>query len=169
MTLDAIIEGLGKNQKVFEALFDVPHRDLILFKPNEDAWCFLEIVCHLIDEEVEDFRTRVGHSLSSLEEPFKSISPSTWPKERKYLEQDYYPKIAEFLREREESLKWLRSLDAVDWNKELLHSDLGKISANRFLHNWLAHDYLHIRQLNALKYTFLKANSNEDLSYAGNW
>lgn len=169
MNVGDIIEGLSKNAKVFDALFDLPHNNLIRFKPNEGVWCFLEIVCHLIDEEVEDFRTRVGHLLNSIEKPFPSISPTTWPKERKYLEQDFYSKVVEFQKERNKSICWLKNLDKVDWHKESLHPDLGKISANRFLHNWLAHDYLHIRQLNALKYTFLQKNSREDLTYAGNW
>jgi hypothetical protein len=35
--------------------------------------------------------------------------------------------------------------------------------------NWLAHDYLHIRQILRLKYEYLKSISEEDLSYAGEW
>lgn len=169
MMLNDIIKGLEKNKKVFEALLDVPHDDLIRFKPKEDSWCFLEIVCHLIDEEVEDFRARVNHTLVSLESPFKSISPRTWPYDRKYLNQDFNVKSNEFLQEREKSIHWLKNLPASNWNQEFIHPDLGKISAKRFLHNWLAHDYLHIRQLNALKYAFLEKRTGQDLTYAGNW
>ncbi|NKI33409.1 DinB family protein [Croceivirga thetidis] len=169
MTITDVIDGLSNNKKIFESLFELPHKDLILFKTDAKAWCFLEVVCHLIDEEVEDFRARISFSLASFEKPFKSISPKTWPIERKYLAQDFGIKVSEFIKERENSLNWLNSLEGVNWNKELLHPDLGKMSAKQFLHNWLAHDYLHIRQLNALKYKFLKEHSDEDLSYAGNW
>ena len=37
------------------------------------------------------------------------------------------------------------------------------------LTNWLAHDYLHIRQIIKLKFDFLKDQSDEHLSYAGEW
>ena len=38
-----------------------------------------------------------------------------------------------------------------------------------FSPNWLAHDYLHIRQIIRLKFAYLQQLSKEDLSYAGNW
>jgi hypothetical protein len=38
-----------------------------------------------------------------------------------------------------------------------------------FLHNWLAHDYLHIRQIIRIKYDYLKKTSGEILLYAGEW
>ncbi len=43
------------------------------------------------------------------------------------------------------------------------------MTAKMFLSNWLAHDYLHIRQITKLKYDYLKQLTNEDLNYAGNW
>jgi hypothetical protein len=43
------------------------------------------------------------------------------------------------------------------------------MSARLFLHNWLAHDYLHIRQINRLKFAYLKAHSDISLDYAGAW
>ena len=42
-------------------------------------------------------------------------------------------------------------------------------SAKQFLNNWLAHDYHHIRQINAIQYDFLKSSSGEALNYAGKW
>jgi len=43
------------------------------------------------------------------------------------------------------------------------------MSAKFILANWLAHDYLHIRQITRLKYDYLQDIPNENLSYAGNW
>jgi len=43
------------------------------------------------------------------------------------------------------------------------------MTASMFFSNWLAHDYLHIRQITRLKYDYLKQLTNEDLSYAGTW
>ena len=31
------------------------------WKPDADSWSILEVVCHLVDEEREDFRTRLDH------------------------------------------------------------------------------------------------------------
>ena len=169
MQVKDIISGLEKNIVVFQALFDVDTPDLIGFKPTEDAWSVLEIVCHLLDEEREDFRARVKLALFSPGSKPAPISPTTWPMERKYEEQDFREMVHKFLQERESSVQWLKGLEAVDWNNQLDRLDLGNMSALNFLQNWLAHDYHHIRQLNAIKHAFLKATSADGLSYAGKW
>jgi hypothetical protein len=46
---------------------------------------------------------------------------------------------------------------------------LGRLSAGTFLSNWLAHDYLHIRQIIRLKYQYLQRQTRESLDYAGAW
>ena len=43
------------------------------------------------------------------------------------------------------------------------------MSAKLFLTNWLAHDYLHIRQIIRYQYHYLKESTAIDLGYAGNW
>jgi hypothetical protein len=73
------------------------------------------------------------------------------------------------LAEREQSVKWLQSLTNPKWDNVHEHSKFGKMTAKMFLSNWLAHDYLHIRQITKLKYDYLKQLTNEDLDYAGNW
>jgi hypothetical protein len=35
--------------------------------------------------------------------------------------------------------------------------------------NWLAHDYLHIRQINRYCYEMLQQNTRQNLKYAGDW
>ena len=77
--------------------------------------------------------------------------------------------LERFLNEREESIQWLETLTNPPWDNAHLHPKLGPMSASLFLNNWLAHDYLHIRQITKLKYDRLKAISGENLDYAGNW
>jgi hypothetical protein len=43
------------------------------------------------------------------------------------------------------------------------------MTARSFLTNWLAHDYLHLRQILRIKHHYLKTESGESLSYAGAW
>jgi hypothetical protein len=43
------------------------------------------------------------------------------------------------------------------------------MSAGMLLANWLAHDYLHFRQITKLKYDYIKYRTGEDLAYAGTW
>lgn len=164
-----IINELNRNKEVFHSLlYGIPeeqHR----WKPEEKKWCLLEVVCHLYDEEREDFRMRVKQVLEDPETEPPPIDPEGWVQSRKYMQQDYEERLKMFLDERERSVEWLRSLQSPKWNNAWKHPKYGPLSAQMFLTNWLAHDYLHIRQITRLKYQYLKAFSTVTLRYAGDW
>jgi len=169
MNIKKITNELKRNKNVFKELLDELPEEQYLWKQNPEKWCLLEIVCHLFDEEREDFRTRTKHVLETPELPLPKIDPVGWVKERKYLEQDYSKRLSEFLFQREQSVKWLQSLNHTNWDNAFDHPKFGKMTAKMFLSNWLAHDYLHFRQITKLKFDYLKYLSGEDLTYAGNW
>ena len=97
------------------------------------------------------------------------INPIAWIAERKYMEQDFYHTLQMFEQERKQSVNWLHTIENVDWGQFYQHPKLGKMTAGMLLSNWLAHDYLHFRQIIATKYQYLKQHINENLEYAGNW
>lgn len=169
MKVEEVIRELDRNRKVFRALLTDISEELITWKADSKRWCLLEIVCHLVDEEREDFRTRVGHALEKPLEPLTPIDPVGWPKTRNYLEQDFETAVKKWEQERIASVKWLCELNDQNWESAVNNQELGKITARGFLFNWLAHDYLHIRQINALKHAYLKHKSGDSLTYAGNW
>ena len=74
-----------------------------------------------------------------------------------------------FFEEREASIAWLENLDSPDWNAYYIHPKLGKLSAKYYLTNWVAHDYLHMRQITKLKFDYLHHRTGENLEYAGIW
>jgi len=164
-----IIKELERNRAVFKELLINTPKEEYLWKPNQNKWCLLEIICHLVDEEIEDFRTRVHSVLENPEKTLPPFDPVSWVVDRKYLEQDYTIKVESFLNEREKSINGLQQLKAVNWDNSYLHPKLGPMSAKLFLSNWLAHDYLHIRQILNLKFEYLKYHSGETLEYAGEW
>jgi hypothetical protein len=169
MEPENIIDLLEQNQYTFKALLkDISH-ELIYWKPAPDKWCLLEILCHLYDEEREDFRTRVKSVLEDPRKPLPKIDPLRWVTDHEYMKQEYLHKLLSFLTERQKSVEWLRSLKIPDWENTYQHPQLGPMSAFLFLNNWLAHDFLHIRQINKNKYLFLKAHVSTSLDYAGNW
>lgn len=165
----AIIVELKRNRAVFKHLLEGIPLEIRKWKPNPEKWCLLEIVCHLLDEEVEDFRERVRHVLQTPDLPLKPFDQLAWPVERSYLNQDFDGILMKFLEERNASVIWLYSLNNPNWNSKVTHQGLGEVSAKSFLVNWLAHDYHHIRQINSLKYDYLRFKSGDDLTYAGNW
>lgn len=162
-------EELNRNSKIFEYLFLKIDSEEYLWKPSENKWCLLEILCHLYDEEREDFRARIKHIFENPKLPMKSIDPVSWVKDRNYIQKDYVKVLKGLLNERKKSIEWLINLDNPEWNKFYIHPKLGKMSAHMILTNWVAHDYLHIKQIVKLKYDYLKIITGENLFYAGVW
>ena len=164
-----IADQLRKNKDVFYNLLKDIDENMYLWKQNPKKWCLLEIVCHLYDEEREDFGFRTKWVLERPGETPPPIDPVKWVTERKYIEQDYNQALKKFIEEREQWLKWLQSLENPKWENYYEHPKIGKLTAKFFLTNWLAHDYLHIRQLTKLKFDYLEHHSGEMMDYAGKW
>lgn len=144
------------------------------WKPPGGAWSILEIVCHLADEEVEDFRTRVRLTLKEPGTPWPPIDPEGWAVARRYNEQDLDAQIARFAREREASVRWLRGEIAAgaDWARECVHPRMGPIAAGTLLVSWAAHDALHMRQIAKRLYELAELEGAADgfvARYAGEW
>jgi len=169
MDQSVIIAELARNRDVFHSLLAGASATEYTWKPAPDKWCLLEIICHLYDEEREDFRARTKSVLEDPERPLEPIDPVGWVETREYMAQDFGLVLDKWVDERSESIHWLRSLASPDWNKACEHPKLGKLSAGTFLSNWLAHDYLHIRQIVRLKYQYLQHLTGESLDYAGTW
>jgi hypothetical protein len=120
------------------------------FKPNPDAWSILEVICHLYDEEREDFRQRLDMMLHRPTEKWPPIDPTGWVVARKYNERDLAEMITNFGAERQNSLAWLKRLSNPNWEAEYLTS-FGVMKAGDMLGSWVAHDQLHLRQLVELR------------------
>ena len=169
MDTNYIIRELQKNKFVFKELLQNLDSKIITWKPDPEKWCLLEIVCHLLDEESEDFRARLQSTLESTEQEFVRIDPAGWVSSRKYIERDFKVELFEFLNERESSINFLEQLKEPKWDNFYVHPKFGNMTAKLFFTNWLAHDYLHIRQIIKLKFDYLSFTTNEKLNYAGDW
>lgn len=164
-----IINKLSENLNTFRYLLSGISKEEYLYKPLPEKWCLLEIVCHLNDEEQFDFRARTKHILENIKTDLPPIDPVGWVKSKNYIEQNYEEMFEKFLYERKRSAEWLKSLKEPEWNNEYKHQKFGIMSAEFFLTNWLAHDYLHFRQITALKFDYLKFISGIEPLYAGEW
>ena len=169
MDYQHIIKSLEANKTIFESLLKGLTEQEYRWKQNPNKWCALEIICHLHDEEREDFRARVKHVLETPNSPMLPINPVGWVTERKYIELDFESALTAFIHEREYSIEWLKSLHNPKWDNAFHHPKFGALSAKFFLTNWLAHDYLHIRQITRLKYDYLADMSGINIDYAGTW
>ena len=111
-----LIDQLARHGDVFRAHFTGLVPAEVLWKPAPEKWCTLEIVCHLYDEERDDFHARLQHVLSTPDAPLPPTDPPGWMIERRYLEQDFNSMLGQFLEERQRTVQWLRTLDNAPWS-----------------------------------------------------
>ena len=169
MNLDYFINRLALNRVVFESLLREVTPEQAIWKPAPEKWSMLEVVNHLYDEEREDFRARLDLTLKDPAEPWPPIDPQGWVMTRKYSERQLGASLDDFLSEREKSLAWLKGLTAPSWENR--HEVSGRSrTAGDLLASWLAHDFLHIRQLTRLHWQYISVVATPyETTYGGPW
>ncbi len=138
-------------------------------RPGPGAWSILEVVCHLYDEEREDFREHLDCIINRPNDEWHRIDPSAWVTSRKYNEQNLREMKEKFFGERSKSLDWLKGLSGANWDAS--HSTpFGDRSAGQVYASWIAHDNLHIRQLVELRRARIERIAQPySVAYAGDW
>ncbi len=130
-------------------------------KPDQDNWSVLEVLNHLVDEEINDFRKHINHTFIPPKEALEG--------ERQYNDRDLDEALAVFRTEREKSITWLGTLVDPDWDKKIVFT-WGTLTIGDMLVSWLAHDLLHMRQLVELQYMLNKLTYEPySVEYAGKW
>lgn len=169
MDASRLIERLGAFASGLPALVAAVSEEQGRWRPPSGAWSILEIVCHLVDEEVRDFRTRVEMTLRDPASAWPAIHPSDWAINERYNERVLSESVRRFVEERRASIAWLRSLKDPDWGRAYMHPKAGRLSAGMLLGSWAAHDALHIRQIAKRLYELAGRDCGESVGYAGDW
>ena len=138
-------------------------------RPTTEDWSILEVMCHLRDEEREDFREHLDFILHPKNREWLKIDPQGWIISRKYNQQNFEEIRGSFFEERRKSLDWLIDLVDVDWDTTC-DSEFGPFSAGEMFACWIAHDNLHIRQLVELQRARIeRVTQTHNILYAGDW
>jgi len=160
---------LEKNKNIIYNLLSGSSKEEYLWKQADDKWNLLTIICHLYDEEREDFRTRFKNVIETPDKKPPQFDPLAWITAREYTKQNFEEKLALFLLERDKSIAYLNGLKKPNLTQGYQYKEYGMIDGTFFLANWLAHDYLHIKQITRLKYDYVAKLSKRKIDYAGTW
>ena len=163
---------LGRLPAVLDALLVGLDEAGARTRPAPDEWSPVEIVCHLRDEETEDFGARLRVIVNGADE-FAPIDSERWAEERRYGEESL-PVVLEALRvRRHASLGLLASVAPDTLTGSRSHRRLGRLSGLDLLAAWVAHDRIHLAQLAgtlariwALRWAPLRAEYAGPIPYA---
>jgi len=115
-------------------------------RPAPTEWAPVEIVCHLRDEETEDFVARLS-VITQGRASFAPIDPEGWAAQRGYLEADGPAVLADLCRRRGQSVAWLAGVVPERLTRAVEHPRAGRLTGLDLLAAWVAHDRLHLAQL----------------------
>jgi hypothetical protein len=171
--LPACIAALERFPATLRAAVNGITPDEARHRPPSGAWSIIEIVNHLADEEVDDFPRRLRLILNDPHQDWPPIDPEGWAKQRDYQSRDLPESLDRFVRQREQNVAWLRSLEGSSPPPDFSitkHDPRGSMAAGDMLAAWLAHDMLHLRQVAKRLYELAAVRTGGyDPAYAGPW
>jgi len=167
--LNDIIRQLTANAQAVQALLETVSYDQAVWKPDAETWSLAQTMDHLYNEERGDFRAHIQEILSQPQVAWGAMQPP-WSQITS-LKQG----LTDFLREREDSITWLRGLAGANWETALTASfgpdnEQVTLRAGDVLVSWVAHDHLHLRQFNELLFAYNQRQARPySVDYAGGW
>ncbi len=168
MDIENLTAQVESTAQAIRALTENVSADAASWKPHADAWSLLDVVIHLAYEEEYDFPARLHRVLHHPHKEWPPGDPARGVTETKRRQGLEHARDA-FTSARQESLAWLRGLEAPDWDAAY-ETPFGQIRAGDLMAAWVAHDLLHLRQLIELRYRHLAQQVRPyRLRYAGRW
>jgi len=146
--LSGVRRDLARLPPILSALLDGLETAVWRERPAPAEWAPLEIVCHLRDEEVEDFGARVRVVVEGSDH-FAAIDPERWAAERRYRDADPAAALAAFTDRRAANLEFLAMVPLDRLHATVTQSGSGTLSGLDLLAAWVTHDRLHLAQLAA--------------------
>jgi hypothetical protein len=139
-----------------------------VWKPADGAWSVLEVVRHVAEEEVRDFRVWIGRALGDAVVPAPGVDEAQLAALRA---SDVAEAVGLFERERRRSLAWLKEIvGTADWTRPLKHQDGWDLTAGGILAGWVAHDATHLRQIAKRFYQMAERDGAPyGAEYSGGW
>jgi hypothetical protein len=144
--LAASRRALQRLPDVLEALAGDLDPAIARTRPAHDEWAPVEILCHLRDEETEDFGARL-RAVVNGEASFSPIDPVSWVESRRYRDADTREVLEALRIRRRASVEYLEGIDVARLAAAIPLGKLGPLSGLDLLVAWVAHDQLHLAQL----------------------
>jgi uncharacterized damage-inducible protein DinB len=169
ITIEKVVKQMKFNAEIVRALVQPISDEQAQWKPDEETWNMKDVMEHVYNEERIDFRKHLKEMFSDPPLPWGEFRH-----EELITVESCHQALESFLMERQASLEWLRLLDSPDWEVESQANfgpdEVLTFKAGDVLGSWVAHDFLHIRQMNELLYAWnMQQVLPYSVRYAGGW
>jgi hypothetical protein len=168
INMKEIIRQMSENAEGINAFVGTISVEQAVWKPGPDIWCMKEVMEHVYNEERIDFRKHIKEMLSDPPQAWNEI------REDYIVVETFRQALDGFLVERKASIVWLTALADVDWDG-VTQTNFGPgnsrtLRAGDILVSWVAHDFLHLRQMNELLFAWNENQASPySVDYAGGW
>jgi DinB superfamily len=147
MNLKTVYDTLSRTPAAFRALLSQATDEALAYREAAEAWNAHEVLCHVTDGEVTDWRPRVAIIMADGDKrfaPFDRLGGH-----RTYGRWVTAALLDEFDRLRRDNLAYLArlNLDAVALSRTGLHPEFGAVTLEQLLSCWMVHDLAHIAQI----------------------
>ena len=117
--------------------------------PSPGEWSANEVLAHL--RACSDMWGKAIATILTEDKPtIRAVNPRTWIKQTDYLEQEFYPSLRAFTRQRTKLLAMLELLTTKDWSRTATVTGAGKPLTRDvlFYAQWMAeHERPHVKQI----------------------
>ena len=138
---------LGTMPIILRAEFEAAPGGLLRWRPAPEEWCVLEVVGHLIETEERGFAGRIRTILAEERPWFTAWDPSAVARERRDEQRAPAELLAEFTNRRNSGVTLVETLTAADLARGGDHPEVGFLTVNDLIHEWIHHDANHLRQM----------------------
>lgn len=148
MTLIDIDRALSSAPSAFRALLSAAAPAALAHRESPDAWSPHEVLCHVTDGEVTDWRPRVAAIVADEGDrrfpPFDRLGGH-----RTYGAWPTAALLDEFERLRRDNRAYLAQLQLSDaaLARTGIHPEFGEVTLEQLLSCWAVHDLAHISQI----------------------
>jgi DinB superfamily len=153
MTADERRELIAKYasgyDEVIEALEGFPKSQLTAH-PSPGNWSACEIVQHLADSEMIS-AIRLRRLLVEDKPIIEGYDQDLFAKRLHYNDREMAPALAAFRAARSTTLQLLEGMTEADWQREGMHTESGKYTAEDWLKIYAAHAHGHADQIRNLR------------------
>ncbi len=146
MTPGEVADLLGSSGQAFASTLNAIPPGVASWHPAPGEWCVNEVVGHVIVTDKYGFAGRIRVILGGDEPDLPKYDRDGLQKTRDDCARDQKALAHEMLEVRGQSLELIRSLGPEQLQRGGLHPDVGRLTVDDLLHEWVHHDGNHLRQ-----------------------